>query len=50
MNELLGIIVIGAWVWSVIILAHKTKGTTNLEKVVLATGVTGFVLFFIGSL
>ena len=48
MESLVGLIVFVAWIWSVVIIVKKTKGTTTPEKVVLYTGLGAFILILIG--
>ena len=45
----LGLLIIAAWVYSVVIIVQKTKNTTQVEKGVLVVSLVGFVLFVIGA-
>lgn len=48
MDTLLGLIMYVSWIWSVVIIVRKTKGTTTLEQVVLYTGLALFIFLLIG--
>ena len=49
-NMIVGFIMLYTWIHSVVIINKKIVGLKIYEKVVLCVGLTGFVLFLIGSL
>ena len=50
MDTLLGLIMIYAWIHSIVICAKRIKNTTPYEKIVLWVGVVAFGLYIIGTL
>ena len=49
MEIFIGLFIISVWAYSSVIIAQKTKNTTQIEKVVLVMALVGFVLFIIGA-
>ena len=50
METLIGLVMIYAWVHSVVLGFKYMKETTTYEKVVLLAGLVGFVLYVVGTL
>lgn len=50
MELFLGLLMLGAWVYSIVIVVKKAKGTTIFERTVLIFGLVAFVLYLVGSL
>lgn len=50
MDSIIGLVIIYAWVHSLIITYSKTKDCTPYERTVLIVGAVGFTLFVIGTI
>jgi len=50
MEMLIGLIVIYAWVHSVIIVSKKVENLVTYERAVLFVGLVGFVLYIMGTI
>lgn len=50
MEEIIGLVMIYAWIHSIVIIVTKTKDTTQYEKGIMLAGAVGFLLFFLGSI
>jgi hypothetical protein len=49
METILGLIMLYAWVHSIVIIVKKLKEPTGYETAVLIAGAVGFVLYIIGT-
>lgn len=49
METILGLVMIYAWVHSIIIISTKVQGVDTYEKAVLIAGAVGIALYIIGT-
>lgn len=50
MDTFIGLIMIGLWIWSIVILARKVENLTTLDVIVITLSVAGIGLTVLGAL